>query len=138
MIDMVLTLSWWRSLSYRNQSINFLCKLTDWFLYDRDFRHERVNTPLNIMQDSHPLAFRANWEIERNKALTRNFLIRMNNRNNLSPLYHIETSLLIFSANQWTGFYVIETSVMKELNTPLNIMQDSHLLEYRANWEIEK
>ena len=32
----LLTLSWRRSLSYRNQSINFLCKLVDWFLYDRD------------------------------------------------------------------------------------------------------
>ena len=30
------TLSWRRSLSYRNQSINFLCKSFDWFLYDRD------------------------------------------------------------------------------------------------------
>ena len=29
--------------------------------------------------------------------------------------YHIETSPLISSANQWTGFYVIGTSVMKEL-----------------------
>ena len=28
---------------------------------------------------------------------------------------HIETSQLICSANQWTGFYMIETSVMKEL-----------------------
>ena len=29
--------------------------------------------------------------------------------------YHTETSLLICSANQWTGFYIIGTSVMKEL-----------------------
>ena len=36
--------------------------------------------------------------------------------------YHIETSPLICSANQWTGFYMIGTSVMKELNwlTPSN------------------
>ena len=27
----------------------------------------------------------------------------------------METSSLICSANQWTGFYMIETSVMKEL-----------------------
>ena len=35
--------------------------------------------------------------------------------------YHIETSPLICSANQWTGFYMIETYVMKELKllTPL-------------------
>ena len=30
--------------------------------------------------------------------------------------YHIKTSPLICSANQWTGFYMITTSVMKELN----------------------
>ena len=37
-----LTLLWWRSLSYRNQFINLLCKSMDWFLYDRDLRHKRV------------------------------------------------------------------------------------------------
>ena len=29
--------------------------------------------------------------------------------------YYIKTSPLICSENQWTGFYMIETSVMKEL-----------------------
>ena len=29
--------------------------------------------------------------------------------------YSIETSPLIYRANQWFGFYLIETSVMKEL-----------------------
>ena len=31
--------------------------------------------------------------------------------------YHIETSPLICKANQWTSFYMIVASVMKELNT---------------------
>ena len=31
--------------------------------------------------------------------------------------YHIETSPFICSANQWTGFYMITASVMKELTT---------------------
>ena len=31
--------------------------------------------------------------------------------------YHIETSPLICSANQWTSFYMIWASVMKELNS---------------------
>ena len=37
----------------------------------------------------------------------------------------IETSPLICSANQWAGFYIIETSVMKELITisPVLIQQ---------------
>ena len=38
----LLTLSGQRSLSYRNQSIDLLCKSMDWFLYDKDLRHERV------------------------------------------------------------------------------------------------
>ena len=38
-----LTLSWRRSLSYRNQSTDFQNKLMDWFLHDRVHRHERVN-----------------------------------------------------------------------------------------------
>ena len=33
----------------------------------------------------------------------------------MTGTYHIDTSLLICSANQWTGFYMIETSVMKKL-----------------------
>ena len=30
-------------------------------------------------------------------------------------LPHIETSPLIYSANQWTGFYMVETFITKEL-----------------------
>ena len=37
-----LTLSWRRSLSYRNQSTDLPCKSIDWFLYDRDLCHEKV------------------------------------------------------------------------------------------------
>ena len=35
-------------LSYRNQSINLLCKSIDWFLYDRDVRHERVTSTFTV------------------------------------------------------------------------------------------
>ena len=41
--DKHLTLSWRRSLSYRNQSTDFLGKSIDWFLYNKDPRYERVN-----------------------------------------------------------------------------------------------
>ena len=37
-----ITLSWRRSLSYRNQLIDLQNKSMDWFLYDRDLCHERV------------------------------------------------------------------------------------------------
>ena len=40
------TLSWRRSLSCRNQSLDLRSKSMDWFLYDRDIRHERVKTPM--------------------------------------------------------------------------------------------
>ena len=39
-----LTYQWQRSLSFRNQSIDLLCKSGDWFLYDRDLHHEKVKT----------------------------------------------------------------------------------------------
>ena len=31
------------SLSYRNQSIDLLCKSMDWFLYDTNLHQERIN-----------------------------------------------------------------------------------------------
>ena len=34
----LLTLSWWKALSYRNHS-----KLMEWFLYDGNFNHGKVN-----------------------------------------------------------------------------------------------
>ena len=37
-----LSLSRRKSLSYRNHSIDLLCKSMDWFLYDRDLHPERV------------------------------------------------------------------------------------------------
>ena len=46
-----LTLSWRRSLSYRNKSTDLLCKPMDWFLYDLDLHNERVieeNTPCHL------------------------------------------------------------------------------------------
>ena len=42
----LLTLSWWRPISYRNQSIDLLSKSVDWFLYDIGLRHERVKATL--------------------------------------------------------------------------------------------
>ena len=42
-------------LSYRNQSIDLLCKSVDWFLYDNGLRHERVKrnispAPLHLFE----------------------------------------------------------------------------------------
>ena len=38
----LLTFSWRRPLSYRNQSIDLRSKSLDWFLYGNGLRHERV------------------------------------------------------------------------------------------------
>ena len=40
-------------LSYRNQSIDLLCKSMDWFLYDNGLRHERVK----VCRSSRPEVF---------------------------------------------------------------------------------
>ena len=37
------TLTCWRSIPYRNQSMDLQSKSIDWFLYHRDLHHERVN-----------------------------------------------------------------------------------------------
>ena len=42
----LLTLAWQRFLSYRNQSINLQSISWDWFLYDRDLRHESVKSSI--------------------------------------------------------------------------------------------
>ena len=48
--------------------------------------------------------------------------------------YHIEISPLICSANQWTGFYIMMASVMKELKYSENIknlvFQGHHVKKY--------
>ena len=46
-----LTLSWRKSISYRNQSIDLLCKSMDWILYDNSLRHERVKPRLQQFMD---------------------------------------------------------------------------------------
>ena len=40
------TLSWRRTLSYRNQSTDLFCKSMDWFLYEYGLRDERVKFKL--------------------------------------------------------------------------------------------
>ena len=47
---MSLTFSLRRSLLYRNRCVDLLSKSTDWFLYDRDPRHERVKQFNIILQ----------------------------------------------------------------------------------------
>ena len=49
----VLTLSWRRPISYRNQSI-------DWFLYDIGLRHERVNEVCKILEICGRILLRTN------------------------------------------------------------------------------
>ena len=48
-ITLTLTLSWQRSISYRNHPINSLCKSMDWFLYDRDRRHQSFKWVIDFL-----------------------------------------------------------------------------------------
>ena len=48
---MYLTLSWWRPISYRNQSIDLWSKSMDWFLYDNSLRHESVKCPHSLVSN---------------------------------------------------------------------------------------
>ena len=41
--------------------------------------------------------------------------------------YHLETSPLIWRANQGTGFYVVVTSVMKQLNEKIGKYFDDYI-----------
>ena len=50
-VHLFLTLSWLRSQSYRNQSIDLQSKSVDWFLYDRDLCHERVKERIVGIQE---------------------------------------------------------------------------------------
>ena len=55
---LILTHSWWRSLSHRNQSIDLQTKSMDSFLYNRDLRRERFNVCSSFIRVSlNKLAF---------------------------------------------------------------------------------
>ena len=71
----------------------------DWFLYDNGLRRERVNISEMKNKRNHL----------HSSTLYCASLFYDGGR------YHIETSSLICRANQWTGFYMITASVMKEL-----------------------
>ena len=48
--------------------------------------------------------------------------------------YHIETSQLIWFANQWNGFYMIETSVMKEYFSSFLKLQKQYVVNKGKGW----
>ena len=48
----------------------------------------------------------------------------------LSGLYHVETSPLIYRTNQWTGFCVIGTPVMKELTRLVKKVRSKMLYKF--------
>ena len=47
-LSLILTLSWRRPSSCRNQSIHLLCKSVDWFLYGNGLRHARAKASFHI------------------------------------------------------------------------------------------
>ena len=76
---MILSLildSWQRPLSYRNQPIDLLHKSVDWFLYDNDLRHERVNrfsfSLVALIDTTGAFKFSRQWQ--QNFSITDNFM----------------------------------------------------------------
>ena len=57
-----LTLLWRKTLLYRSQPIDLLCKSMDWFLYHKDLRHEGVQHNSKLLMHVHK-TFR--WRNER-------------------------------------------------------------------------
>ena len=55
-----------------------------------------------------------------------NLNLDYNNPHHDGVRYHIETSLLICRANQWTGFNIITAFVMKE------IINENHIYKNRS------
>ena len=55
-----------RSLPYRNQSIDLQSRSMDWFLYDTDIRHKRVNIRSEILR----------WSVIGHSGLRHNIRIR--------------------------------------------------------------
>ena len=78
-----LTLLWRRSLSYRNQSIDLLCKLMDWFLYYRDLCYEKVN----LFRAQRQLRCRGPWAMEEYRVKVCDFKI-------FKKLFHTELNLI--------------------------------------------
>ena len=39
------------NVSHKNQSTDLFCKSMDWFLYNRDHRHERINSFMTFLKD---------------------------------------------------------------------------------------
>ena len=71
------TLSWFRSLFYRNQSIDLLCKSMGWFLYDRD----RVMKELMTATNRWILPIHScYWLLEKTQALFNDFTYERRNK----------------------------------------------------------
>ena len=65
-----LTISWRRSLSYRNQSIDLQSKSMGWFLYDKGLRPERVKrvlVPLRLSEQRFDNELVNSMHISKNK-----------------------------------------------------------------------
>ena len=67
----ILTLSRRRSLSYRNQCIDLLCKSLDWFLYDNGLRLERVKSIRGITTN-----FNTNYQIMKMKTKVKHYMVQ--------------------------------------------------------------
>ena len=90
----------------RNQSIDLHSKLVDWFLYDRDLGLERIKGYRKILgKTTNTIDKYTECAAESIKPI----------KCQCCP--HIETSQLIYCANQLTGFYMRATLALDGLKT---------------------
>ena len=107
------TLSWRRSLSYKNQFTDLQSTSLVWFLYDRGLLHERVNLWKDGISKINKL-WVTHTSPSRSICCLFNFSIWKVSKCECKPSSnqcscHIETSQLVFYANVLSGFYRMVT-----------------------------
>ena len=111
-----LTLLWWRSLSYRNQSIDLQNKSIYWFLYDRDLRHERINVTNDVINPFQPGAafyIKTSYLIWRAKQILVSMWKTTLGWNGLISNYFDTISYFVKGRNNWFLFVPRKIAVSK-------------------------
>ena len=99
-VPMTLTLSWRKTLSYRNQSIYFLCRSMEWFLHDRDLYPESVQDIRTISEICPKLIITLKKSVKFLTCLIENHLLCLNKWSLNTLLYKNITYLRLVS---WPG-----------------------------------
>ena len=127
-------------LAYRNQLNDLLCKWIDCFLYARIKTNNKITTTTLVVHALVSLSITLNrrlFIVEWERALT-HWYVRPSiiNHFHWSDVLNKETSHLICTANQMTGFYIKYNAELKWVNTNNEDTEKVSLLHH--NWYFEK